>query len=572
MATTIDTLKVRIEADLAPLRRSLRRTEQSVKRSSDKIKRSFHSIGTAVGGLAKKFGGLKAIIGAAVVGTLVAVGTAIGKTAAGAKQITDALYRAIDRRFDGAMNDSLKNLSTSTSNMKINFTNLRLALGDGLGGGTGLTQAFTFLMDTLAQVFVVIKPLAHVIGSVLGVTLQVATLIVRSFTESILLLGRGLVNIIRFFGDFLPDSFKKTKAAIAAMDKSLADLENQMNKNIKSSGDTVEDNKALTDVFASQASSVRMLKAELAGLTKAEAAALEKANLLSLVDFGRKDLLGGPIVTVVDNGAKDAGETTQRQVDAVRDAVKEIIGLQDQLSEAKKVQDAFTRSSEAGETAAKNMADKHRSVKQSLIDVSNAYKAGLIDQELYLAATEKLKQSMSDLAPFMDELNSGIQSMSANISEAFADAFLNGKNAMDSLKNVFQSFVKTLLAKAIELFFVNQVINSIFSGFGGFQKLPTAQLFRASGGSVNQGQPYMVGERGPELFVPHSSGVVRTAADSRGGSSNPTIINQSIHVETGVSQTVRAEMTSILPQFKQETMSAIVDAKRRGGSFGQAMG
>ena len=136
-----------------------------------------------------------------------------GKTAAGAKQITDALYRAIDRRFDGAMNDSLKNLSTSTSNMKINFTNLRLALGDGLGGGTGLTQAFTFLMDTLAQVFVVIKPLAHVIGSVLGVTLQVATLIVRSFTESILLLGRGLVNIIRFFGDFLPDSFKKTKAA-----------------------------------------------------------------------------------------------------------------------------------------------------------------------------------------------------------------------------------------------------------------------------------------------------------------------------------------------------------------------
>jgi len=51
-----------------------------------------------------------------------------------------------------------------------------------------------------------------------------------------------------------------------------------------------------------------------------------------------------------------------------------------------------------------------------------------------------------------------------------------------------------------------------------------------------------------------------------------TVVNQTINVQSGVAQTVRAEMISLLPRFKQDTMNAVVDAKRRGGSFGQAFG
>ena len=702
MATTIDTLKVRLEADLSPLRRALKRSTDSVNKSSAKMKKSFAGIGASVSRLAKKFGGLKGLIGGAVVAALSAMAISIGKTgaefqdlqktlnivfggmeegkaamkfiqtfaqttpfdiqtlskafiklggagiqptekllttfgnvassttekvavfeamvrlasrsvqgglgieeldqiadrgvdvygmlsdeigitrqqvsefgktAAGAKDITDALYRAIDRRFDGAMGDSLTNLSTATSNMKIGFTNLKLALGDGMGGGTGLTSAFTFLMDTLSQVFLVVKPFAHVIGSVLGVALKLATLVVRSFTESIIMLARGLVDIVKFFGDMLPDSFKKTKEALAKMDQDLSDLEEQMNRNIKPAADLVKENVKLTSVFKSQASALRVLRAQIAGVTKEEADALEKANLLSLVNFGD---MSNPnnVVTFTDDGSKSAGEGTRRSVEAVRSAIAMIAGLQKEIDDAEEAQDNFNASSEKGADFAKDLANRHLGTKQAIIDVSNAYKAGLIDQDLYQAATERLKQSMSDLAPFMDELNSSVQDMSSSISEAFADAFLNGKNAMDSLKDVFKGFVKTLIAKAIELFFVNQILNAVFSSFG-VPMLPTAQAFgprRASGGSVGGGQPYMVGERGPELFVPHSGGTIRNAADSRGGGGATTVINQSISVETGVSQTVRAEMTSILPTFKQETMNAIVDAKRRGGSFGQAMG
>ena len=41
--------------------------------------------------------------------------------------------------------------------------------------------------------------------------------------------------------------------------------------------------------------------------------------------------------------------------------------------------------------------------------------------------------------------------------------------------------------------------------------------FRASGGPVSAGQPYMVGERGPELFVPRESGGIRAHGAPIGG-------------------------------------------------------
>ena len=51
----------------------------------------------------------------------------------------------------------------------------------------------------------------------------------------------------------------------------------------------------------------------------------------------------------------------------------------------------------------------------------------------------------------------------------------------------------------------------IFRGAGPFQ-------FRANGGSVSSGQPYIVGERGPELFMPGSGGrIISNEALRRGG-------------------------------------------------------
>jgi hypothetical protein len=79
----------------------------------------------------------------------------------------------------------------------------------------------------------------------------------------------------------------------------------------------------------------------------------------------------------------------------------------------------------------------------------------------------------------------------------------------------------------------------------------------------------MVGERGRELFVPNQSG--RIVPNNQIGGGGVTV-NQTINLTTGVSQTVRAEVTNMLPQIKEAAKGAVLDARRRGGSFSTAFG
>ena len=87
---------------------------------------------------------------------------------------------------------------------------------------------------------------------------------------------------------------------------------------------------------------------------------------------------------------------------------------------------------------------------------------------------------------------------------------------------------------------------------------------------MQSGQPYMVGERGPELFVPNSQGSI-VPNKRMGGDSGSIVINQTINVTTGVQQTVRAEIANLMPQIANAAKSAVADARMRGGSYSKSL-
>ncbi len=93
---------------------------------------------------------------------------------------------------------------------------------------------------------------------------------------------------------------------------------------------------------------------------------------------------------------------------------------------------------------------------------------------------------------------------------------------------------------------------------------------RAIGGSVQRGKPYMVGERGAELFVPNRNGAIIPNGAMGGGAG--VVVNQTINLSTGVAQTVRTEVLGMLPQIAEAAKGAVYDARRRGGQFGSAFG
>jgi hypothetical protein len=110
--------------------------------------------------------------------------------------------------------------------------------------------------------------------------------------------------------------------------------------------------------------------------------------------------------------------------------------------------------------------------------------------------------------------------------QSFADAMNNVAGAINAVANAYSR------AKSIG----GALLNFIEIGDGGLKFADTdlgkalGYTRRAAGGPVNAGQPYVVGEFGPEVFVPSGSGSIRK--DSGSGSGNTFIFNGVIDGES----------------------------------------
>lgn len=215
--------------------------------------------------------------------------------------------------------------------------------------------------------------------------------------------------------------------------------------------------------------------------------------------------------------------------------------------------------------------------------MKDAFKKGDMEEvEIKIQEISALKGSLEDLeggieklTPRMQVLHDAATSLGDGVTGAFRSMLDQTRVTMTDMTDMVKQVVRDMIAEIFRLAVVNQMMNAIFGGVTGYQKKPTMQLFgggSAGGGAAYGNQPMLVGERGPELFVPHSAGRIMNNASSKGAlGGGSTVVNQTINIETGVSQTVRAEMLSLLPVIKADTMNAVADQNRRGGSFRQAL-
>jgi flagellar hook-basal body complex protein FliE len=119
---------------------------------------------------------------------------------------------------------------------------------------------------------------------------------------------------------------------------------------------------------------------------------------------------------------------------------------------------------------------------------------------------------------------------------------------------------KPLEAGANALFDLAKPVLSDF--FGG--------LFRANGGPVTAGSPYIVGERGPELFVPGASGQIVPNGAFGGGGVNISIDARG--AEQGVEARIDAVLARRLPGIISASKSSLMADVNRGGSAAQTFG
>ena len=181
---------------------------------------------------------------------------------------------------------------------------------------------------------------------------------------------------------------------------------------------------------------------------------------------------------------------------------------------------------------------------------------------------QELKEEVIKLTPEMEQL----MKLSEDIGSKFEKAFMDVVRGTASVKDAFRTMAADIIAELYRVFVVKKITGFITDAVGLFMGpapgSSASLTTRAVGGPVSAGQPYLVGERGPELMIPSSNGKIIPNNQLGGGGS--VVVNQTINVSTGVQQTVRTEIKSLMPQIAESAKAAVADAKRRGGSYGRA--
>jgi len=164
----------------------------------------------------------------------------------------------------------------------------------------------------------------------------------------------------------------------------------------------------------------------------------------------------------------------------------------------------------------------------------------------------------------IDSFQKKMDSFAETTVKNMTDGLMSVVEGTASLKDAFKSMVKNLIAQAIQLF----IIDKITGGFISFIKNMTGGgggggggglTGKAIGGSVQAGQPYMVGERGPEMFIPSQGGSITPNKKLGGG--GITVVN---NVDArGSGADVDQKIKSAMAQTSQQTIITIQDLMRR---------
>lgn len=216
-----------------------------------------------------------------------------------------------------------------------------------------------------------------------------------------------------------------------------------------------------------------------------------------------------------------------------------------------------------------------KEVEQTLLAIiSRSGELGL-PVEGYIAQLERIKalNEQTDIV----ERNKEIQNSYEAVGQAVADGFRGMITGAQSFGDAMKGIINSVIQELFRLFVVQQIVGMVsgaLSGaFGSGASTPSdiASSFdatfpgRALGGSVGQNRPYLVGERGPELFMPGRSGTVIPTQNTRATGGGSTI-NVSVDargatspemVRQQVQQGILEAAPSIVAAAEQRTISTL---------------
>ena len=184
-----------------------------------------------------------------------------------------------------------------------------------------------------------------------------------------------------------------------------------------------------------------------------------------------------------------------------------------------------------------------------------------------------VSKEMTDIISRAEELNDSFEEIGNTVSEAFKGMLTGAMSWKDGMRSLIGSVIDQLW----KLFVVQKIVGLVTNALGGtstpvkgFGSGTTASLVgipaNAYGGSVTGNKPTLVGERGPELFVPGGNGTIIPNSNMRGGSGGGNPINISVDargasdpaaVRAQVQQGILEAAPAIIAAAESRTMASM---------------
>ena len=194
-------------------------------------------------------------------------------------------------------------------------------------------------------------------------------------------------------------------------------------------------------------------------------------------------------------------------------------------------------------------------------------------------------KSWSDSLPSMQENMQNLTKQGLDgLTDSLAAGITGAADFADAMKAMAKSVVDSLIKMLIQKYIVDAAFGFITKGFssgspsvstvGMRQDAPAVPVIPDNPFSYEGGGFTGYGARSggidgrggfPAILHPNESVIDH----QRGGGG--VVVNQTINVTTGVQQTVRAEIATLMPQIASAAKGAVAEARQRGGGFSKAL-
>lgn len=186
-------------------------------------------------------------------------------------------------------------------------------------------------------------------------------------------------------------------------------------------------------------------------------------------------------------------------------------------------------------------------------------------------AAKEFKINITELSPEINRLGDLADHIGMSFENAFMSAVDGSMKAKDAFKlmavDIIRELYRVFVVKQITGFITNAVLGATVGPMQGPTMPNSPRMFAGGGYTGNGARAGGMDGKGGFMAMLHPR---ETVVDHTRGQSAGVTVVQNINVSTGVQQTVRTEIKSLMPQIAESAKAAVADAKRRGGSYGRA--